>query len=87
VRAAFDYYLLGKLPQGMEPLRSDRLPPERRGRPGRRAWRRRRSPPVNDLALKQPWQRSPLALWLRRRLLVLDPALLAIPARWRWSAW
>ena len=28
VRAAFDYYLLGKLPQGMEPLRSDRLPPE-----------------------------------------------------------
>ena len=33
---------------------------------------------MNDLALKQPWQRSPLALWLRRRLLVLDPALLAI---------
>jgi penicillin-binding protein 2 len=28
VRAAFDYYLLGKLPQGMEPLKSDRLPPE-----------------------------------------------------------
>ena len=33
---------------------------------------------MSDLALKQPWQRSPLALWLRRRLLVLDPALLAI---------
>jgi rod shape determining protein RodA len=33
---------------------------------------------VNDIALKQPWQRSPLALWLRDRLLVLDPALLAI---------
>jgi len=33
---------------------------------------------VNDVALKQPWQRSPLALWLRDRLLVLDPALLAI---------
>jgi rod shape determining protein RodA len=33
---------------------------------------------VSDLALKQPWQRSPLALWFRRRLLVLDPALLAI---------
>jgi rod shape determining protein RodA len=33
---------------------------------------------VNDFALKQPWQRSPLALWLRDRLLVLDPALLAI---------
>ena len=28
VRAAFDYYLLGKLPPGMEPLKSDRLPPE-----------------------------------------------------------
>jgi len=28
VRAAFDYYLLGKLPQGMAPLKSDRLPPE-----------------------------------------------------------
>jgi len=28
VRAAIDYYLLGKLPQGMAPLRSDRLPPE-----------------------------------------------------------
>jgi rod shape determining protein RodA len=33
---------------------------------------------VSDVALKQPWQRSPLALWLRDRLLVLDPALLAI---------
>ncbi len=33
---------------------------------------------MNDVALKQPWQRSPLALWLRDRLLVLDPALLAI---------
>jgi len=33
---------------------------------------------VSDLALKQPWQRSPFALWLRDRLLVLDPALLAI---------
>jgi len=33
---------------------------------------------VNDFALKQPWQRSPLALWLRDRLLVFDPALLAI---------
>jgi len=33
---------------------------------------------VSDLALKQPWQRSPVALWLRDRLLVLDPALLAI---------
>ncbi len=28
VRAAFDYYLLGKLPPGMAPLQSDRLPPE-----------------------------------------------------------
>jgi penicillin-binding protein 2 len=28
VRAAFDYYLLGKLPAGMAPLKSDRLPPE-----------------------------------------------------------
>jgi penicillin-binding protein 2 len=27
-RAAFDYYLLGKLPLGMEPLKSERLPPE-----------------------------------------------------------
>jgi penicillin-binding protein 2 len=27
-RAAFDYYLLGKLPAGMGPLKSDRLPPE-----------------------------------------------------------
>ena len=33
---------------------------------------------MNDRALKQPWQRSPMALWLRDRLLVLDPALLAI---------
>ncbi len=33
---------------------------------------------MTDYALKQPWQRSPLALWLRDRLLVLDPALLAI---------
>jgi len=33
---------------------------------------------VNDLALKRPWQYSPVALWLRDRLLVLDPALLAI---------
>jgi rod shape determining protein RodA len=33
---------------------------------------------VSDVALKQPWQRSPAALWLRDRLLVLDPALLAI---------
>ena len=33
---------------------------------------------MNDFALKPPWQRSPLALWLRDRLLVLDPALLAI---------
>jgi len=28
VRTAIDYYLLGKLPQGMEPLKGDRLPPE-----------------------------------------------------------
>jgi penicillin-binding protein 2 len=28
VRAAFDYYLLGKLPAGMGPLKSERLPPE-----------------------------------------------------------
>jgi penicillin-binding protein 2 len=28
VRAAIDYYLLGKLPQAMAPLKSDRLPPE-----------------------------------------------------------
>jgi penicillin-binding protein 2 len=28
VRAAFDYYLLGKLPPGMAPLNSERLPPE-----------------------------------------------------------
>jgi penicillin-binding protein 2 len=28
VRTAIDYYLLGKLPQGMEPLKSERLPPE-----------------------------------------------------------
>jgi penicillin-binding protein 2 len=28
VRAALDYYLLGKLPAGMEPLKSDRLPAE-----------------------------------------------------------
>ena len=27
-RAAFDYYLLGKLPAGMGPLKSERLPPE-----------------------------------------------------------
>jgi len=27
-RAAFDYYLLGKLPEGMAPLKSERLPPE-----------------------------------------------------------
>ena len=33
VRAAFDYYLLGKLPPGMETLRSDRLPPEAARRP------------------------------------------------------
>jgi rod shape determining protein RodA len=33
---------------------------------------------VNDRVLKQPWRRSPMALWLRDRLLVLDPALLAI---------
>jgi rod shape determining protein RodA len=33
---------------------------------------------VNDYALKQPWQRSPAALWLRDRVFVLDPALLAI---------
>ncbi len=33
---------------------------------------------MNDLALKRPWQHSPAALWLRDRLLVLDPALLAI---------
>ena len=33
---------------------------------------------MNEVALKQPWQRSPFALWLRDRLLVLDPALLAI---------
>jgi penicillin-binding protein 2 len=34
VRAAFDFYLLGKLPPGMEPLKSDRLPPEAARRPG-----------------------------------------------------
>jgi penicillin-binding protein 2 len=28
VRAAIDYYLLGKLPPAMAPLKSDRLPPE-----------------------------------------------------------
>ncbi len=28
VRAAFDYYLLGKLPAGIGPLKSERLPPE-----------------------------------------------------------
>jgi penicillin-binding protein 2 len=28
VRAALDYYLLGKLPEGMGPLKSERLPPE-----------------------------------------------------------
>ena len=33
---------------------------------------------MSDFALKPPWQRSPLVLWLRDRLLVLDPALLAI---------
>ena len=33
---------------------------------------------MSDLALNRPWQRSPVALWLRDRLLVLDPALLAI---------
>jgi len=33
---------------------------------------------VSEVALKQPWQRSPLVLWLRDRVLVLDPALLAI---------
>jgi penicillin-binding protein 2 len=33
VRAAFDYYLLGMLPPGMEPLKSERLPLEA-GRPG-----------------------------------------------------
>jgi rod shape determining protein RodA len=33
---------------------------------------------VSDLGLNRPWQRSTVALWLRDRLLVLDPALLAI---------
>jgi rod shape determining protein RodA len=33
---------------------------------------------VNDIALKQPLARTPIALWLRARLSVLDPALLAI---------
>jgi rod shape determining protein RodA len=33
---------------------------------------------VNDIALKQPLARTPLVLWLRARLSVLDPALLAI---------
>jgi penicillin-binding protein 2 len=28
VRAAFDYYLLGKMPQAMGPLKAERLPPE-----------------------------------------------------------
>ena len=33
---------------------------------------------MNEIALKQPWRRSPFALWLRDRIVVLDPALLAI---------
>jgi rod shape determining protein RodA len=33
---------------------------------------------VNDLALKPPLARSPFVLWLRERIAVLDPALLAI---------
>jgi len=33
---------------------------------------------MNEIALKQPWRRSPFALWLRERIVVLDPALLAI---------
>jgi len=34
-RAAFDYYLLGKLPEGMAPLKSERLPPEAAAPPPR----------------------------------------------------
>ena len=33
---------------------------------------------MNDLALKPPLARSPFVLWLRERIAVLDPALLAI---------
>jgi len=33
---------------------------------------------MNDAALKRPWRRSPPVLWLRERIGVLDPALLAI---------
>ena len=33
---------------------------------------------MNETVLRPPWQRSPLLLWLRDRLTVLDPALLAI---------
>jgi rod shape determining protein RodA len=79
VRAAFDYFLLGKLPQGMAPLQGDRLPPEAaQPQQAPRLAQAADRCAVNDVALKQPWQRSPLALWLRDRLLVLDPALLAI---------
>jgi rod shape determining protein RodA len=33
---------------------------------------------MNETVLRPPWQRSPLVLWLRDRVTVLDPALLAI---------
>ena len=33
---------------------------------------------MSEVVLRPPWQRSPLLLWLRGRLTVLDPALLAI---------
>jgi len=33
---------------------------------------------MNDAALKRPWQRWPAVLWLRERIGVLDPPLLAI---------
>jgi len=33
---------------------------------------------MNETVLHPPWQRSPLVLWLRDRVAVLDPALLAI---------
>jgi rod shape determining protein RodA len=33
---------------------------------------------MNDVVLKRPWRRSPPVLWLRERIGVLDPPLLAI---------
>jgi len=72
---------------GMEPLKSDRLPPEaaRPAEAARLAQAQGRA--VSDLALNRPWQRSPVALWLRDRLLVLDRRCWPSSARWRWSGW